>query len=82
MDVAFFFYSSPDFGNHYLFFFLPFLTMALPQLPQFFFPYFGNGIITIGFRSVDLGNKNFGNMITEIQNFLSPTFSLSLLYFC
>ena len=49
---------------------------------KFFFPYFGNSIATIDFRSVGLGNRNFGNVITEIQNFLSPTFSLSLSYFC
>ena len=30
---------------------------------------------------VGLGNMNFGNVITEIQNFLSPIFSLSLSYF-
>ena len=33
-------------------------------------------------QSTCLGNRNFGNVITEIQNFLSPTFSLSLSYFC
>ena len=42
---------------------------------------FGNSIVTIDLRS-GLGNRNFGNVITEIQNFLSPAFSLSLSYFC
>ena len=81
VNITFFFNSSPDFGNHYFFFF-PFLAMALPQLPQIFSPYFSNGITTIGFRSAGLSSRNFGNVITEIQNFLSPTFSLSLSYFC
>ena len=89
---TFFFNSSPD-CNHY-FFFLPFSAMALP-LFFFFTPYFDNGIATIGFslgtshfehftstRLAGLGSMNFGNVITEIQNFLSPTFSLSLSYFC
>ena len=89
VDVALFFFlnSSPDLGYHF-FFFLPFSAMAMPQLPQIFFPpYFGNGITTIGFplgashfehftptRLAGLDSRNFGNMITEIQNFLSPTF--------
>ena len=46
--------------------------MTLSQ--NLFFPYFGNGIATIGFRLVGLGSRNFGNVITKIQNFLSPTF--------
>ena len=56
--------------------------MTLPQLPPIFFPHFGNGIATIGFQSAGLSSKFFGNVITEIQNFLSPAFSLSLSYFC
>ena len=85
---TFFFNSSPNFENHY-FFFLPFSAMALPQI--FFLPYFGNGIATIDFplgashfehfthtRSASLGNRNFGNMIIEIQNFLSRSLPLFL----
>ena len=51
--------------------------MALLQI--FFFPYFGNTIATIGLR-LGLGNRNFGNVITEIQNFLSHFFSFSLIF--
>ena len=43
--------------------------MALPQLPQ---------LVSVSF----LDNRNFGNAIAEIPKFLSPTFSLSLSYFC
>ena len=85
MDVAFFFNSSPDFNNHYfiLFFFLPFSANGIATIAtNFFFPYFGNGITTIDFRSAGFGSRNFGNAITEIQNFLSHTFSLFLSYFC
>ena len=83
VDIAFFFNSFSDFGNHYLFIFPPIFGNGIATIvTKFFFPYFGNSIATIDFRSVGLGNRNFGNVITEIQNFLSPTFSLSLSYFC
>ena len=51
MDVALFFLIPPQIlATIIFFFFLPFSAMALLQLPQiFFFPYFGNGITTIGF---------------------------------
>ena len=74
VDIAFFLIPSQISATIIYLFFLPFSVMALPQLSQiFFFPYFGNSIATIDFRSVGLGNRNFGNVITEIQNFLSPT---------
>ena len=47
MDVALFFcLIPPQILATTIFFFLPFLAMALPQLPQIFFPYFGNDIAT------------------------------------
>ena len=67
--------------------------MAVPQLPIFFFFYFGNAIATFGFplraltlraptRAEGISKRNFGDGVAENQKFLSPTFSLSLSYFC
>ena len=56
--------------------------MALPQLPQiFFFPILAMALPQLVSRLASLGSKNFGDAIAEIQNFLSPAFSLSLSYF-
>ena len=84
MDVAFFLIPPQISATIiYLFFFPPIFGNDIATIAtKFFFPYFSNVIATIGFQSVGLGSRNFGNVITEIQNFLSPTFSLSLSYFC
>ena len=71
-------------------FFLKFLPRFRQPLFFFFSPIFGNGIATNFFPPISAMalpqlvsvNRNFSNVITEIQNFLSPTFSLSLTYFC
>ena len=61
----------------------------------FFSPYFGNGIATISLSifffsfhfghsthtSSKIGHRKFGIPVAEIQHFLSPPFSSSLLYF-
>ena len=82
MDVTFFlippqisattiFFPPPIFGN----------GIATIATKFFFFPYFGNGIATIGFFFKHGQLVWETCVITEIQNFLSPTFSLSLSYF-
>ena len=61
------FFFSPYFGNAIatitfpqIFFFLPILAMALPQLvcQKFFSPYFGNAITTISLSQIFLTNNN------------------------
>ena len=93
VDVALFFFKflTCDFGNHY-FFFLPFLAMALPQLPIFFFLFrqchchiwFSLRALTLRAptRAAGMGRRNFGDGVAENKKFLSPTFYLSLSNFC
>ena len=60
-----------------------FSVMWLPKFKIFSLPLFLFLSHTfVDFQSASLGNKNFGNVIIEIQNFLSPTFTLSFSYFC
>ena len=54
-------------------------TIGFPLGTHLALAHFGHFTLT---WAVALGSKNFDNEITEIQNFLSPTFSFSLSYFC
>ena len=54
-------------------------TIGFPLGTHLALAHFGHFTLT---WAVALGSKNFGNEITEIQNFLSPTFSFFLSYFC
>ena len=95
VNITLFFFYSPQISEPPFFFFSPFSAMPLPQLLQYFFPYFGNGIATISLSnffffslralhthsSSRIGRRKFGIPVTEIQHFLSPPFSSSLSYF-
>ena len=70
------FFSPPIFDNGIATiatkFYFPISAMALPQLVSFLSTsHFKHTAHT---QAAGLGSRNFGNHITEIQNFLSPTF--------
>ena len=72
------FFSSLIFGNDIAAIFFPsrISTMALLQLVSFLSTsHFEHTAHT---RTAGSGSRNFGNHITEIQNFFSPTFFFSL----
>ena len=97
MTPFFFFYSSIDFGTSFFsplpFSAMP--LPQLLKFFFFLFPYFSNGIATISlsiffFFSLwslhahpgnRIGHRKFSIPVAEIQHFLSPPFSSSLLYF-
>ena len=60
VNVALFFLLLLRFRNHI--FFPPFSVMPMPQLLQnFFFPYFGNGIVTISLSQFFFFSFHFGH---------------------
>ena len=93
VNITPFFFYSPQISEPH--FFPPFPAMSLPQLLQFFFPYFGNGIATISLPTFfffllralhahpgsRIEHRKFGIPVAKVQHFLSPPFSSSLSYF-
>ena len=91
MDVALFFLIPPQISATTIFF-PPIFGNGIATIANFFFLFrqchchIWFSLRALTFRAptqaTGIGRRNFGDDVVENKKFLSPTFSLSLSYFC